>query len=93
MVEFVPGFRSYAAAVDAFERAVLERRMQHNGSPLLRWQAGNLVVEIDPAGNRKPSKSKSVERIDGLVAAIMACGLAAVGAPEKPKPRVGQLYV
>ncbi|WP_234050735.1 MULTISPECIES: terminase large subunit [unclassified Xanthobacter] len=77
LVEFVPGFKTYAAACDAFERTVLERRMQHNNNPLLRWQAGNVIVEQDAAGNRKPSKSKSLDRIDGIVTAIMACGLAA----------------
>lgn len=77
MVEFVPGFKTYAPACDAFERAILERRMKHNGNPVLRWQAGNVIVETDPAGNRKPTKSKSIDRIDGIVSAIMACGLAA----------------
>ncbi|MGE9007048.1 terminase large subunit [Leptospira interrogans] len=77
MVEFVPGFKTYAAACDAFERAVLERRVQHNNNPLLRWQAGNVIVETDAAGNRKPTKSKSLDRIDGIVTAIMAIGLAA----------------
>ena len=38
LVKFIPGFKSYAPAMDAFERAVLERRMQHNGSPILRWR-------------------------------------------------------
>ena len=83
LVEFVPGFKSYASAVDAFERAVLRGEMQHNGSPILRWQAGNIIVETDPAGNRKPAKNKSIDKIDGLVAAIMACGAAAVD--EGPK--------
>ncbi|WP_082445380.1 terminase large subunit [Sphingomonas sp. Leaf28] len=81
--EFVPGFRSYAAAIDTFERAVLEKRMQHNGSPILKWQAGNVVVKPDPAGNRKPMKDKSFDRIDGIVAAIMACSLA--GKDESPE--------
>ena len=76
MTEFVPGFKSYAPAVDAFERAVLEGRMRHNGSPLLRWQAGSVVIETEPAGNRKPAKNKSIDRIDGIVAAIMATGIA-----------------
>jgi phage terminase large subunit-like protein len=76
LVEFIPGFKSYAPAVDAFERAVLDKRMQHNGNPLLRWQAGNVIVEPDPTGNRKPTKAKSLDRIDGIVSAIMACGLA-----------------
>lgn len=83
LVEFVPGFRTYAAAMDAFETAVLERRMQHNGNPVLRWQAGNVRVEMDAAGNRKPSKSKSLDRIDGIVTAIMACGLAAREQPKR----------
>ncbi len=83
LIEFVPGFRTYAAAVDAFERAVLERRMLHNGSPILKWQAGNVIIEADAAGNRKPSKAKSIDRIDGIVAAIMACGVAATD--EGPK--------
>jgi phage terminase large subunit-like protein len=77
MKEFVPGFKSYAPAVDAFETAVLGQKMQHNNNPLLRWQAGNVIVETDPAGNRKPTKAKSLDRIDGIVSAIMACGLAA----------------
>lgn len=77
MKEFVPGFKSYAAAVDAFETAVLGGKMQHNNNPLLRWQAGNVIVETDPAGNRKPTKAKSFDRIDGIVSAIMAAGLAA----------------
>jgi phage terminase large subunit-like protein len=76
LVEFVPGFKSYAPAVDAFERAVLDQRMRHNGSPILKWQAGNVVIETDPAANRKPAKNKSIDRIDGIVGAIMACGLA-----------------
>lgn len=77
MRDFVPGFKSYAAAVDAFETALLGRKMQHNNNPLLRWQAGNVVVETDPAANRKPAKNKSLDRIDGIVAAIMSCGMAA----------------
>ena len=41
---------------------------------MLRWMASNVAVEMDAAGNLKPSKKKSVERIDGIVAAIMALG-------------------
>ncbi|UVI39336.1 terminase large subunit [Qipengyuania spongiae] len=81
LVDFVPGFKSYAAAVDAFETALLGRKLQHNNNPLLRWQAGNVIVETDPAGNRKPAKNKSLDRIDGVVSAIMACGLAATVEP------------
>ena len=40
----------------------------HGGNPVLRWMAGNVVAEIDAAENIKPSKKKSTEKIDGIVA-------------------------
>lgn len=91
--EFVPGFKSYAPAVDAFERAVLQRRMRHNGSPILKWQAGNVIIEPDAAGNRKPSKAKSIDKIDGIVSAIMACGLAATDEGPKVYRGAGPMWV
>ncbi len=93
MTEFVPGFKSYAPAVDAFERAVLGGRMQHNNNPLLRWQAGNVIVETDPAGNRKPAKNKSLDRIDGVVSAIMACGAAAIDTGAEVYRGAGLVWV
>ena len=47
--------------------------------------AGNVAVAQDPAGNLKPAKDKSTERIDGIVAIIMAIGSAMV-AQEEPQP-------
>ena len=85
LVEFIQGFKSYAPAVNAFERALLERRLRHNGNPVLAWQASNIVVELDAIGNRKPSKAKSTDRIDGLAASIMAVGLAGAHQSE-PAP-------
>jgi phage terminase large subunit-like protein len=48
------------------------------GHPILRWMADNVAVRQDPAGNLKPDKSKSSERIDGIVALAMALGRAIV---------------
>src|SRR5436190_18558528 len=45
---------------------------RHGGNPAIRWQIDALVVDQDAAGNVKPSKAKSAEKIDGPVAAIMA---------------------
>ena len=47
--------------------------------------AANVAVAQDPAGNLKPAKDKSTERIDGIVATIMAIGRAMV-AQEEPHP-------
>jgi phage terminase large subunit-like protein len=49
--------------------------------------SGNVAVAQDPAGNLKPAKDKSTERIDGIVALIMAIGRALV-AQEQPQPHV-----
>lgn len=54
------------------EKIVLEHGMRHGGHPVLRWMAGNVEVDTDPAGNQKPSKRHSAERIDGIVALDMA---------------------
>lgn len=93
MTEFVPGFKSYAPAVDAFETAVLTGRMQHNGNPLLRWQAGNVIVETDAAANRKPTKAKSLDRVDGIISAIMACGAAATDEGPQVYRGAGLMWV
>ncbi len=60
----------------AWEKLVVSGKLRHGGNPVLRWMASNVAVEIDPAGNLKPSKKKSTERIDGIVAGIMALGRA-----------------
>ena len=46
--------------------------MQHGRHPVLRWMMDNIFIKTDPAGNIKPDKEKSTEKIDGAVAMIMA---------------------
>jgi len=71
MVQFGQGFASMASPTKELLRLVLERKLWHGGNPVLRWMADNLTVEMDAAGNVKPSKKKSREKIDGMVAGIM----------------------
>jgi hypothetical protein len=66
MVEFRQGFRSMAAPTR--EKLIVSRKLAHGGNPVTRWIAANLAVAQDPAGNLKPAKDKSTERIDGIVA-------------------------
>ncbi len=70
------------------EEVVLSGRLCHGGNPVLRWMAGNVSIEQDAADNWKPSKKRSVERIDGIVAMIMALDGATTSEPS-PSP---QLY-
>lgn len=66
------GFGSLSAPTKALEAAVLSRALRHDGHPVLRWCVSNVSVETDAAGNLKPSKKVSTERIDGVVALVMA---------------------
>ena len=53
-------------------KLTLEQKLAHGGHPVLRWMMDNIFVRTDPAGNIKPDKEKSTEKIDGAVAAVMA---------------------
>ena len=72
MVPFGQGYKSMSPPMKEFYKLLLEGKITHGGNPVLRWMAGNVVAETDAAENIKPSKKKSVEKIDGIVATIMA---------------------
>lgn len=66
------GFKDMSPPMKELYKLILEGQFIHGGNPVLRWMAGNVVAEIDAAENIKPSKKKSTEKIDGIVAWIMA---------------------
>lgn len=70
--EMGQGFASMSAPTKESERLVLERRLRHNGHPLLRYAVSGLVVAQDASGNIKPDRDKSTTRIDPFVALDMA---------------------
>src|SRR5262249_23141008 len=63
---------SLTAPTKALETLVLQGRLRHGGNPILRWNAGNVTVELDAAENMKVSKKRSIERIDGISALVNA---------------------
>jgi phage terminase large subunit-like protein len=72
--EFGQGFASMSEPSKAFEALVMSGKLDHHNDPVLRWMASNVTARTDPAGNIKPDKGKSTEKIDGIVALIMAIG-------------------
>ena len=72
VVPFGQGYKDMSAASKEFYEQLMKGNMVHGGNPVMKWMCGNVVVEQDPAGNIKPTKSKSADKIDGVVAAIMA---------------------
>ena len=72
VVPFGQGFKGMSPPTKELMKLTLEERIAHGGNPVLRWMMDNIYVKTDPAGNIKPDKEKSTERIDGAVALIMA---------------------
>jgi phage terminase large subunit-like protein len=77
--EFIQGPKSYHPAMQALERAYVAGNLSHGNDPVLNWCASNLVARTDANMNTAPDKKKAAEKIDDMVALLMAMGLA-VGA-------------
>ena len=84
MVQFGQGYVSMSPPTKEIERLVVSGKLIHGAHPVLTWCAANVVVEMDPAGNIKPSRRKSGEKIDGIVALAMAIGRMMAEPYEEP---------
>ena len=72
MIPVGQGYKTMSPATKQFETLALSGKLRHGGQPVLRWMMSNVVLTFDPAGNVKPNKAKSNEKIDGVVSCIMA---------------------
>lgn len=85
MVQFTQSFGNYNEPVKRFEQLVGEGRLWHGNHPVMNWMAGNVALDRNVAGLRLPSKKRSGEKIDGIVAAVMALSqLMLEPEPEEP---------
>ena len=66
------GFGELTAPSKELEKLLLDGELRHGGHPILAWMADHVEVEEDAYGNIRPSKRRSAERIDGIVALVMA---------------------
>ncbi|GAH14661.1 unnamed protein product, partial [marine sediment metagenome] len=74
-IDMIPvgmGFGSMNAPTKYFEALILDKKINHGGHPVLRWNFDNVMMKEDPAGNIKPDKSKSTHKIDAIVSIIIA---------------------
>ena len=72
VVPFGQGYKDMSPPSKELMKLTLEKKLAHNGHPVLRWMMDNIFIKTDPDGNIKPDKEKSTEKIDGAVATIMA---------------------
>lgn len=78
MIQHRQGYKEMSPSSKETYKLLMEGKVNHGGNPVLKWMATNVVMEQDPAGNIKPTKAKSIEKIDGIVALIMAMGRAVI---------------
>lgn len=72
--EFGQGYGSMTAPSKELEALIVEGKLAHDKNPVLKFCASNVMIETNAAGDIKPSKDKSTEKIDGIVAIVMAIG-------------------
>lgn len=72
VIAFGQGFKDMSPPTKELMNLVMSKQLAHNGHQVLRWMMDNISIRTDPAGNIKMDKSKSIEKIDGAVASVMA---------------------
>jgi phage terminase large subunit-like protein len=87
-VEVPQTMANLSGASKELERLILSGQIRHTGHPILRWNVSNCVVDTDANDNRRPSKKRSAERIDGVSALVTAIARASVPREAPAEPRV-----
>ena len=97
MVPMRQGFLTMNEPTKEFLRLIIAGKLQHGDNEILTWNANNLSVKTDVSANVRPVKPdfKIANKIDGIVAAIMAVGMAALTpvTPPSPYENRGLLFV
>lgn len=75
LIEFRQGYKSFHPPMQEFERRLRSGDIAHDGNPVLTWAASNVVARYDANRNMAPDKKESMDKIDPIVAALMALGV------------------
>ena len=66
------GYKDFSPRIEAVENLLLEGKIHHGSHPLLTMAASNGILVVDAAGNKKLDKQKATQKIDPLIAMVMA---------------------
>lgn len=84
VVEFRNTVQNMSPAMREWEAAITSGRFRHNGDPVLTWMASNVVAKVDAKDNLYPRKEREENKIDGIIAGLMAMGRAVVSGMTEP---------
>lgn len=82
MVEYRNTVQNFSDPMKSLEALVQDKRVNHDGNPVLRWMMENVVAKLDAKDNIFPRKERYENKIDGVIALIMALGIATSGEGE-----------
>lgn len=85
MVEVRPTVLNFSEPMKELEALILNRQFIYNGDPVFTWMMGNVIAKLDKKDNIYPNRERVQNKIDGVVATIMAVKrLIAQREPEQP---------
>ena len=84
MVEYRNTVQNFSDPMKSLEALVQDKRVNHDGNPVLRWMMGNVVAKLDAKDNIFPRKERYENKIDGVVALIMALGISNTSEEANP---------
>jgi phage terminase large subunit-like protein len=86
MVKFPQNIMSMSDPSKELEKAILDKKLAHGNDPVIRWMAANCVIYTDPNDNIKVKKEAVANKIDGIIAIIMALGRMKLNGGLQPSP-------
>ncbi len=72
MVEVKATVLNFSEPMKELEALVIAGRFHHDGCPVLTWMISNVVSHLDKKDNIYPNKERPENKIDGVVALLMA---------------------
>ncbi len=84
MVEMRASVANFSEPMKNLEALTLQSKLLHDGDPVLTWMVSNVVAHLDAKDNIYPRKERPENKIDGVVALIMALNRAQINAGEGP---------
>ncbi len=83
--EVVQGPKTYHPAMKALEEAYVSGKFAHGNDPVLNWCASNLVARTDQNMNTAPDRKRAPDKIDDVVALLMAVAMATKEVEKVPE--------
>ena len=74
VVEMRPTVLNFSEPMKSLDALIRAKKIKHNGDPVQEWMISNVVAKEDAKENVYPRKERAENKIDGVIALLMALG-------------------